>query len=170
RWQANDDFRRFLAAFERIIPLRRASDLAQRAIVEFVLAYSRGLTGEVSRLLNESAQAAILDKSEMIQAGSSGTCCQIERLSIGPGRRRPAHFMKRRWVAGWVGLQRAMILPRFHVQQVMLPKGCVPLQLGRGTQWTCACARGCSSPRSSPRCPAGPEPGFRSVPGRSARP
>lgn len=67
RWQANDDFRRFLAAFERIIPLRRASDLAQRAIVEFVLAYSGGLTGEIARLLNESAQAAILDKSEMIK-------------------------------------------------------------------------------------------------------
>lgn len=67
RWQANDDFRRFLAAFERIIPLRQPSDLAQRAIVEFVLAYSGGLTGEVARLLNESAQAAILDKSEMIK-------------------------------------------------------------------------------------------------------
>jgi hypothetical protein len=35
--------------------------------VEFVLAYSGGLTGEVARLLNESAQAAILDKSEMIK-------------------------------------------------------------------------------------------------------
>lgn len=67
RWQANDDFRRFLAAFERIIALRQPSDLAQRAIVEFVLAYSGGLTGEVARLLNESAQAAILDKSEMIK-------------------------------------------------------------------------------------------------------
>jgi len=63
----NDDFRRFLAAFERVIPLRKASDLAHRAILEFVLAYSGGLTGEIARLLNESAEYAILDRSEMIK-------------------------------------------------------------------------------------------------------
>ncbi len=67
RWQANEEFRSFLAAFERVIPLRKASDLAQRAIVEFVHAYSGGLTGEVARLLNESAEYAIMDKSEMIK-------------------------------------------------------------------------------------------------------
>ncbi len=67
RWQANEEFRSFLAAFERVIPLRKASNLAQRAIVEFVLAHSGGLTGEVARLLNESAEYAILDKSEMIK-------------------------------------------------------------------------------------------------------
>jgi len=67
RWQVNDDFRRFLAAFERVIPLRKASDLAQRSILEFVLAYSGGLTGEIARLLNESAEYAILDRSEMIK-------------------------------------------------------------------------------------------------------
>ena len=67
RWQANEEFRSFLAAFERVIPLRKASDLAQRAIVEFVLAHSGGLTGEVARLLNESAEYSILDKSEMIK-------------------------------------------------------------------------------------------------------
>jgi len=57
----NDDLRRFLAAFERVIPLRKASDLARRAILEFLLAYSGGLTGEITRLLNESAEHAILD-------------------------------------------------------------------------------------------------------------
>jgi len=67
RWQVNDEFRRFLAAFERVIPLRKASDLAQRAILEFVLAYSGGLTGEIARLLNESAEYAIIDRSEMIK-------------------------------------------------------------------------------------------------------
>ncbi len=67
RWQPNDEFRRFLAAFEQVIPLRKSSDLAQRAIVEFVLAYSGGLTGEVARLLNEAAEYAIVDRSEMIK-------------------------------------------------------------------------------------------------------
>ena len=67
KWQVNDEFRRFLAAFEKVIPLRKASDLGQRAILEFVLSYSGGLTGEVARLLNEAAEYAIIDRSEMIK-------------------------------------------------------------------------------------------------------
>jgi hypothetical protein len=67
KWQVNDEFRRFLAAFEQVIPLRKASDLGQRAILEFVLSYSGGLTGEVARLLNEAAEYAITDRSEMIK-------------------------------------------------------------------------------------------------------
>jgi hypothetical protein len=67
KWQINDEFRRFLAAFEKVIPLRKASDLGQRAILEFVLSYSGGLTGEVARLLNEAAEYAIIDRSEMIK-------------------------------------------------------------------------------------------------------
>ena len=67
RWQVNDEFRRFLAAFEQVIPLRKASDLAQREILEFVHAYSGGLTGEIARLINEAAEYAIMDRSEMIK-------------------------------------------------------------------------------------------------------
>lgn len=67
KWQVNDEFRRFLAAFEQVIPLRKAPDLGQRAILEFVLSYSGGLTGEVARLLNEAAEYAIIDRSEMIK-------------------------------------------------------------------------------------------------------
>jgi hypothetical protein len=55
RWRESDEFRRLLSAVERVLPLRRASNLAQRAVVEFLLAASGGLTGEISRLLNESA-------------------------------------------------------------------------------------------------------------------
>jgi hypothetical protein len=50
----------------RVLPLRRALNLAQRAIVEFLLAASGGLTGEVSRLLNEAAELAIGDATERI--------------------------------------------------------------------------------------------------------
>lgn len=67
KWQVNDEFRRFMAAFEQVIPLRKASGLAQRAILEFVHSYSGGLTGEVARLLNEAAEYAITDRSEMIK-------------------------------------------------------------------------------------------------------
>ena len=66
RWRESDEFRRLLSAFERVLPLRRASNLAQRAVVEFLLAASGGLTGEISRLLNEAAELAIGDASERI--------------------------------------------------------------------------------------------------------
>ena len=66
RWRESEDFRRLLGAFERVLPLRRASDLAQRSIVQFMLAASDGLTGEVSRLLNEAAEIAIRDGSERV--------------------------------------------------------------------------------------------------------
>ena len=66
RWRESDEFRRLLGAFERVLPLRRASNLAQRAVVEFLLAASGGLTGEVSRLLNEAAELAIGDATERI--------------------------------------------------------------------------------------------------------
>ena len=66
RWRESDQFRRLLSAFERVLPLRRPSDLSQRSIVEFLLSTSAGITGEVSRLLNEAAELAITDASERI--------------------------------------------------------------------------------------------------------
>jgi type II secretory pathway predicted ATPase ExeA len=66
RWRENDVFRGLLAAFEKILPLRRPSELSQRAIVQFVLMASAGLTGEISRLITEAAELAILDRSEQI--------------------------------------------------------------------------------------------------------
>lgn len=66
RWRECDEFRRLLSAFERVLPLRKASNLAQKAVVEFLLAASGGLTGEVSRLLNEAAELAIVDATERI--------------------------------------------------------------------------------------------------------
>ena len=69
RWRESDDLRRLLGAFERVLPLRRPSDLMQRPIVQFVLAASGGLTGEISRLLNKSAALAILDGTEHITLG-----------------------------------------------------------------------------------------------------
>lgn len=69
RWRESEEFRRFLAAFERVLPLRKPSDLAQRAIVQYVLGASSGLTGEVARLLTESAELAIRDRTEAIGMG-----------------------------------------------------------------------------------------------------
>lgn len=65
-WTESDDFRRLLSAFEQVLPLRRPSQLIQRPIVQFLIAASGGLLGDVSRLLNTAAELAILDSSERI--------------------------------------------------------------------------------------------------------
>ena len=65
-WTECEDFRRLLGAFERALPLRRPSNLTQRPIVQFIVAASAGLLGEVSRILNTAAEMAILDGSERI--------------------------------------------------------------------------------------------------------
>lgn len=66
RWRANEDFRRLLGSFEKVLPLRRESDLTKRDMVELLIAASGGLLGEVARLLNEAAELAIQDASERI--------------------------------------------------------------------------------------------------------
>jgi hypothetical protein len=67
RWRESEEFRRLMAAFERILPLRLPSDLAQRDIAQYVLAASGGLTGEISRILNASAELAIRSGHEFIK-------------------------------------------------------------------------------------------------------
>lgn len=69
RWRESEDLRRLLGAFERVLPLRKPSELTQRSVVQFILAVSAGLTGEISRLLNEAAAMAILDGTERITLG-----------------------------------------------------------------------------------------------------
>ncbi|CAN7746933.1 TniB family NTP-binding protein [Variovorax sp. LjRoot130] len=66
RWSESEDFRRFLHAFEKLLPLRRPSSLAQRDLVRFVLATTGGLTGAVAQLLTLAAEIAIRDGSERI--------------------------------------------------------------------------------------------------------
>jgi hypothetical protein len=76
RWRESDDLRRLLGAFERVLPLRKPSDLMQRSIVQFILVASGGLTGEISRLLNEAAALAVLDGSEQI------TIAHLEHVAL----------------------------------------------------------------------------------------
>ena len=66
RWSESEDFRRLVGAFEQALPLRRASDLVQRPIVQYLVAASGGLLGEVSRMLNAAAELAIRDGSERV--------------------------------------------------------------------------------------------------------
>lgn len=66
RWGESEEFRKFLHAFERLLPLKNPSGLAQRDLVQFVLAVTGGLTGAISQLLVRAAELAIRDHSEQI--------------------------------------------------------------------------------------------------------
>lgn len=66
RWRESEGFRRLLSAFEKVLPLRRPSHLSERSMVKLILGCSEGLTGAVSKLLNEAAEMAIRDGSEQI--------------------------------------------------------------------------------------------------------
>ena len=65
-WTESEDFRRLLSSFEQALPLRRQSQLTQRPIVQFLVAASGGLLGEVSRMFNTAAELAIMDGSERL--------------------------------------------------------------------------------------------------------
>jgi Cdc6-like AAA superfamily ATPase len=66
RWAESDEFRRFLHAFERLLPLKKPSLLAQRDVVEFVLAATGGITGAIAQLLTHAAELAIRDGTERV--------------------------------------------------------------------------------------------------------
>jgi len=66
RWGESDEFRRFLHAFERLLPLKNPSSLAQRNVLEFVLAATGGITGAIAQLLTHAAKLAIRDGSERV--------------------------------------------------------------------------------------------------------
>lgn len=67
RWQENEDFRGFIAGFERHLPLRQPSRLADsRAVVSLVMAATGGITGRVTTLLSRAAEAAIRSRKEHI--------------------------------------------------------------------------------------------------------
>ncbi len=67
RWQENEDFRGFLAGFERQLPLRQASRIAaSRSMVSAIMSVTGGVTGHISELLSRAAEAAIRSKRECI--------------------------------------------------------------------------------------------------------
>jgi hypothetical protein len=66
RWGESDEFRRLLHAFERLLPLKKPSSLAQRDVVEFVLAATGGIAGAIAQLLTRAAELAIRDGTERV--------------------------------------------------------------------------------------------------------
>ncbi|NJD33674.1 MAG: AAA family ATPase [Betaproteobacteria bacterium] len=66
RWTNNEDFLRLLATFERLLPLRNASNLVENALADTVYAMSEGYIGEISKVLVKAAVAAVETGQERI--------------------------------------------------------------------------------------------------------
>ena len=66
RWNFNDDFRKMLASFEMLMPLRNSSALSSRTLATELYAKSNGVIGELKLLLADAAEQAMRDGSEKI--------------------------------------------------------------------------------------------------------
>ena len=66
RWDMNTDFRRLLASFERMLPLKDASNLKNINISQKLHHMSEGLLGELSYILTEAAVLAVKSGTEKI--------------------------------------------------------------------------------------------------------
>jgi hypothetical protein len=66
RWRESADLRSFVVSFGRLLPLKKASALGEREIIQKLMAYSNGLTGKITSLLAQAAELAIRRKTESI--------------------------------------------------------------------------------------------------------
>lgn len=66
RWELNPDFQKLLASFERVLPLKIASNLHQKDLARELYVRSEGSIGELSRLVNELSIEAIKSGVEKI--------------------------------------------------------------------------------------------------------
>jgi len=68
RWRLAQEFQRLLASFERALPLREASRLADEHLARPLFALSEGSLGELSALLTAAAVYAVTSGAERIDA------------------------------------------------------------------------------------------------------
>lgn len=66
RWSNDVEFKRLLASFEKILPLKQQSHLIENSISLKILSMSNGLIGEISKILELSTILAIESKIEKI--------------------------------------------------------------------------------------------------------
>jgi hypothetical protein len=67
-WQLNQEFQMLLASFERTLPLREPSRLADEQRARHLFALSEGSLGELSVLLTSAAVSAVQSGAERIDA------------------------------------------------------------------------------------------------------
>lgn len=65
-WSYNNDYRRLLASFEKMLPLKYSSDLHKQQLATKLLYLSDGLLGELSEILSDAAVLAIQTRKEKI--------------------------------------------------------------------------------------------------------
>lgn len=66
KWRYNEDYIRLLASFERLLPLRKPSNLISEELSQKILDLSEGTIGEITMLLNAAAIEAIKSGHEKI--------------------------------------------------------------------------------------------------------
>lgn len=59
RWEFGDDFRRLLANFELLLPLRKPSELQEPTLAMKLYSMTEGYIGELANLLIRASQVAI---------------------------------------------------------------------------------------------------------------
>lgn len=65
-WKYNNEYLNLLAAFERILPLKKKSHLADEHLAWKILKMSDGILGNVEEILQESAKMAIETRKERV--------------------------------------------------------------------------------------------------------
>ena len=65
-WNLDRNFLRLLVSFERMLPLKRPSELQTRELAVRVCNMSEGYIGELSRVLTEAAATAVQNETEQI--------------------------------------------------------------------------------------------------------
>jgi hypothetical protein len=68
RWRMGREYRKLLASFERMLPLKRPSHLSREPIATKLLAMTEGTIGELSTLLKSAAIYAVRTGTERIDA------------------------------------------------------------------------------------------------------
>lgn len=77
RWREGEPLQRFLLAFERLLPLRQPSRLAERSTSRLILDRSGGITGNIAEILVQAAQLAILREQEHVDIGMIEEAAQV---------------------------------------------------------------------------------------------
>jgi type II secretory pathway predicted ATPase ExeA len=66
RWQMGNDYLKLLASFERMLPLKRPSNLVETNLALKLLSMSEGIIGELASILTKAAVKAIKSGKEQI--------------------------------------------------------------------------------------------------------
>jgi type II secretory pathway predicted ATPase ExeA len=66
KWDNNDEYRRLLASFEFILPLKKPSNLVDDVLANKILSLSEGTIGEIATIIKKASIVAIQNESECI--------------------------------------------------------------------------------------------------------